>query len=138
MDPTAPFHSLAAALGVLGFWLFLGVTAVTGIVTDYRKKRFAAETLRAAIERGQAIDPAIVAAMVDSAKSDASAADPRNLTVGGIICFSVGVGVAIFSFFIERISERAFYPVMGGGVVTICVGIGILIAGRYLQNTQRP
>ena len=72
-------------------------------------------TLRAAIERGQAIDPALVAAMVDSAKNDDSAADPRNLTVGGIICSSVGVGVAIFSFFIERVSERAVYPVMGGG-----------------------
>ncbi|HEY4214565.1 MAG TPA: hypothetical protein VGM84_24025 [Steroidobacteraceae bacterium] len=138
MDPTAPFHSLAAALGVLGFWLFLGASAVTAIITDYRKKRLATETLRVAIERGQSIDPAIVAAMIDSQKSVDSSTDPRNLTVGGIICTSAGVGVAILSFFIARVSERAFYPIMGGGVVTICVGIGVLLAGRYLHNTQKP
>ena len=52
-------HNVGPFAVALAFWLFLAAAAVTGIVADYQKRRVALETLRAAIERGQQLDPAV-------------------------------------------------------------------------------
>ena len=44
----------------LGFWIFLSVSAVAGIVADYKKRYLQLEPLRIAIERGQQLDPSVI------------------------------------------------------------------------------
>ena len=120
----------------IAFWVFLAVAAVAGIVADYKKRQIALEPLRAAIERGQQIDPALVERlMAPDPRGDAL--NPLHLRVGGIITLAAGVGVAILSYFIAQVAAIAFYPVLGGGVVVLCVGVGLIIAARAVETDAR-
>src|SRR5690242_6571274 len=51
---------IALAIFGIAFWAFLAIASVAGIVADYKKRRLELEPLRAAIERGQQLDPALV------------------------------------------------------------------------------
>ena len=40
------------------------------------------------------------------------------------------------SFFIARLAPVALYPIMAGGIVTICVGIGLLIGAKVVADAR--
>jgi hypothetical protein len=126
----------------IAFWVFLGVAAVAGIVADYKKRQIALEPLRAAIERGQQLDPAVVERLL--APEARAALNPLYLRVGGIITVATGVGVVILSFMLTQIVPFVFYPVLGGGIVALCIGVGLIIAARAVEThgsraeTHRP
>lgn len=122
------------AIGV-AFWIFVAVAAVAGIVGDYKKRKLALEPLKAAIERGQQLDPAIIEKLMagDQRKEELR---PEYLQIGGTITIAAGVGLALFSFFITRLVVQAFYPVLGAGVVAICVGVGLLIAAKQMMRNR--
>ena len=44
----------------IAFWVFVAIATVAGIVGDYKKRQLSLEPLRAAIEKGQQLDPAVV------------------------------------------------------------------------------
>lgn len=119
----------------VAFWMFVAVTVVAGIVADYKKKRMALESLRAALERGQPLDPVLVEKLMSFDRKDEEP-KPLHLQIGGIITTAAGVGVVILSFFIGQIAKVAFYPIMGGGIVTVCVGVGLLIAARVVTRQR--
>ena len=52
--------SLVEATVAAAFWIFVTVSAYAGIKYDFRKRQLAMESLRAAIERGQPLEPAVV------------------------------------------------------------------------------
>jgi hypothetical protein len=54
------FASLSGAIIAVAFWAFLAVSAATGMKYDFRKRQLAMESLRAAIEHGQPLEPAVV------------------------------------------------------------------------------
>lgn len=116
----------------IAFIVFITVCAVTGIITDYKKRKAALEPLRAAIERGQQLDPALVDRLMAPEKSSGLA--PMSLMVGGIIVCAVGVGVVILSIFISQVEQGAFFPIMGGGITTLCIGIGLIVASRAVEQ----
>jgi hypothetical protein len=118
------------------FWIFVMVCAVAGIVADYKKRRAALEPLRAAIERGQQLDPALVERLMAPERDDGI--NPLHLQIGGIITLSAGVGVVLLAFFLNPVAPVAFYPVVGGGVVVVCVGAGLVIAARAVARAARP
>jgi hypothetical protein len=118
----------------IAFWIFVSIAAVAGIVADYKKRRLAYEPLRAAIERGQQLDPALVERLL-SAEREAGI-NPVSLRVGGIITVSAGVGVALLAFFLNQTAPAAFYPILGGGVVTLCVGAGLVVAARAVERQR--
>jgi hypothetical protein len=128
MESFGPF-SVAIA-----FWVFCGVCAVAGIVADVKKRRAALEPLRAAIEKGQQLDPAVVERLMDVRDQGIN---PMGLMIGGIICISAGVGVGVLAFFLSHVAPVAFYPVFGGGVVTLCIGVGLVIAARAVEAHAR-
>lgn len=117
----------------VAFWLFIAVAAVAGIIADYKKRQLALEPLRAAIERGQQLDPSLVERLM-APDPHATGLNPLYLRVGGVITVSAGVGVAILSFFLTQIEPIAFYPVLGGGLVVICVGVGLVVAARVAER----
>jgi len=119
----------------IAFWVFCGVCAVAGIVADVKKRRAALEPLRAAIEKGQQLDPAVVERLM--APTEDRGVSPVGLMIGGIICISTGVGVAALAFFLSHVAPVAFYPVFGGGVVTLCIGVGLVIAARAVEAHAR-
>lgn len=115
----------------IAFWIFCGVCAVAGIVGDYKKRQAALEPLRAAVEKGQQLDPAVVERLM---AGERHGVNPTGLMIAGIITLSAGVGIAVFAFFIDHVAPVAFYPVFGGGVIAFCVGAGLLIAARLVER----
>ncbi|HLJ36845.1 MAG TPA: hypothetical protein VKT54_00390 [Steroidobacteraceae bacterium] len=123
---------MSAHLVPIAFLVFVTVCAVAGIVTDYKKRKAALEPLRAAIERGQQLDPALVDRLMAPEKSSGLA--PISLMVGGIIACAAGIGVVILSIFIAQVEAAALYPVMGAGIVAVCVGTGLILASRAVEQ----
>jgi hypothetical protein len=128
MDHFGPF-SVAIA-----FWLFVAVASVAGIVADYKKRQAALSPLHTAIERGQQLDPALVERLM--APEGGSDINPVYLRIAGIITLSAGVGVGILAFFLAQVAPIALYPVLGGGVVTVCIGAGLMLSARAVEHAQ--
>jgi hypothetical protein len=124
---------IGIAIAALGFWAFLTVSAVAGIVADYKKRHLELEPLRAAIERGQQLDPAIVERLM-AREQKKSEPQPVYFRIGGIVTVSAGIGVGLLSFLVDRFAPRGFYPVLGVAVVAICVGIGLLMCARVIDH----
>jgi hypothetical protein len=128
---------LGPFLVAIAFFLFLAVSAVAGIVADYKKRGQALEPLRAAIERGQALDPALVERLM-APDTRSENLNPLYLKVGGIITVAAGIGVALLSYFVAQVAPDALYPLIGAGLVAVCVGVGLLLAGRVVaQHGER-
>jgi hypothetical protein len=119
----------------LGFWVFLTVAAVAGMITEYKKRQMELEPLRAAIERGQQLDPAIIERLMARERHQTEV-KPVNLRIGGILAVAGGIGLGVFSWAISNISMKAFYPVLGAGVLAICAGVGLLIGARALERDR--
>ena len=121
-------------LGV-AFWMFIGAICVAGIIADYQKRRLNVELLRTLIEKGQALDPALVTKLI-SPDALNERVDPADLKLGGIITTASGVGIFLMSYSISRLAPVALYPIMAGGTVVICVGIGLLIGARAMADAR--
>jgi hypothetical protein len=117
----------------VAFWSFLAVSAVAGIIADYKKRHLELAPLRAAIERGQQLDPAIVERLMAREQSK-SEPQPVYFRIGGIVTVAAGIGIGLLSFLIHRFAPNGFYPVLGVAVVAICVGIGLLICARVIDQ----
>jgi hypothetical protein len=59
-----------------------------------------------------------------------------DIKLGGIITVAAGVGICLLSFFVSRVAPISFYPILGGGVVVICVGVGLLIGAKALADAR--
>ena len=116
------------------FWIFIGAVAVAGVITDYKRRRGGIEVLRLAIEKGQQLDPLLVEKL--TAQPRGEPVSPVDLKHGGIITLASGFGICLLSFFISRIAPIALYPILGAGVLVICVGIGLLIGAKALAEAR--
>jgi hypothetical protein len=117
------------------FWLFIGAAAVAGIVTDYKRRRGRLEVLRMAIEKGQQLDPVLIEKLTTN-QHGAERIEPIQIKLGGIITTAAGVGICLMSFFISRVALVALYPILGSGVLVICVGAGLLIGAKALAEVR--
>ncbi len=117
------------------FWLFIGAAAVSAIITDYKRRRANVEVLRTAIEKGQQLDPALIEKLTSN-RHGADRVEPIQFKLGGIVTTAAGIGICLLSFFISRIAPPALYPILGGGVLVICVGVGLLIGARALAEVR--
>jgi hypothetical protein len=121
-------------LGV-AFWMFIGAICVAGIIADYQKRRMNVDLLRSLVEKGHALDPAVVTKLISPDALD-KRLDPTDLKLGGIIVTAAGIGVFLMSFFIARLAPVALFPIMAGGIVTICVGIGLLLGAKVVADAR--
>jgi hypothetical protein len=126
------------AIVMICFFLFLTAAALSAIAYDYRKRRLQVEALRVALEHGERLDPALVERLV-AESGDHSRSDPRLIPhyvqVGGIITTAAGVGIGLLSFFVGKVAPIALYPILGGGVVVVCVGLGLLVASGAMKRS---
>jgi len=121
----------------IAFWVFVAVSSVAGIIGDYKKRQATLEPLRMAIERGQQLDPALVEKLLARDSQD-KRLKPEYLQVGGIITIGSGVGVSLLSVFLNKVLPGALFPVMGVGLLSVCVGAGLLLAARAIaRNIER-
>lgn len=133
------FDSLPAAIVAVAFWTFVAVSAVAGMKYEFRKRQLAMESLRAAIEHGQPLEPGVVEKML--ARDGSQPDDPRELQpylqIGGIITTAGGIGLCIAGFFVGLQYPLARLPMLGAGALVICIGAGLLLAARALGR-YRP
>ncbi len=129
-------HSLGWSFVGVAFWIFMAVAAVAGIVAEYKKRQLELEPLRAAIERGQQLDPAIIERLMAREQREQEL-NPMYLQVGGIIAIAAGVGLAALAGFIAQVQPRALFPTLGVGVLVICVGVGLVVAARAIARHRR-
>jgi hypothetical protein len=59
-----------------------------------------------------------------------------DIKLGGIITIAAGIGICLLSFFVSRVAPVALYPILGGGVLVICVGVGLLIGAKVLAEAR--
>lgn len=121
----------------LAFLLFVTICAVAGMVTDYMKRKASLDALRAAIERGQQLDPALVERLMTPEQPSGTGVAPIGLMVAGIVVTAIGVGVFILSFLLSKEDPTALYPIMGGGIVCLCIGTGLFIASRSVERYRQ-
>jgi Domain of unknown function (DUF6249) len=121
-----------AWVGVSAF-LMMAVAAVAGMISDYKKRQLELEPLRSAIERGQELDPAIVDRLMGR-EQGSQELNPLHLRVGGIITIASGMGLAGLAWFISQAAARAFYPTLGFGILAVCVGVGLCVAARAVEQ----
>jgi hypothetical protein len=129
--------SLVEASVAVAFWVFLTVSAYAAIKYDFRKRQLAMESLRAAIERGQALEPAVVERIL-APHSGPAANDAQDLVpylrIGGILTIAGGIGVFLAAFFVGLQFPVAKLPMLGAGVLAVCIGVGLLVASRVLGS----
>ena len=118
------------------FWIFVGTTAVTGMVLEHKKRRMGVELLRAAVERGQPLDLAMVDKLVAPEPHRDEPFDPLALRLGGIITVASGVGLLPLAYCVSLAMPDALYPLIGTGALAMCIGIGLLIAARVVSGAQ--
>jgi hypothetical protein len=122
-------------LVAVAFWIFIGAVSIGGMVYDYKRRRGGIDVLRMAIEKGQQLDPALVEKLT-SYESKEQQIDPVLIKLGGVITVAAGVGICPLSFFISRVAPVAFYPILGAGVLVICVGAGLLVGAKVLTEAR--
>lgn len=134
------FNSLSAAIVAVAFWIFLAVSAVAGMRYDFRKRQLAMDSLRAAIERGQTLEPAVVEQLLAQHRGPEAGGlrdlEPQ-LQIGGIITIAAGIGVLIAAFFVGLQFPVAKLPMFGVAALAVCIGIGLLLAARALGGRRR-
>ncbi len=136
-DVSAATHTVA----FLGFWIFVAVVAIAGMVYDYRKKRLEMEALRTAIEHGQHLDPAILERLLAQHREPPHSPQEDMqpyLHIGGIITVAAGIGVGLAGLWIGLQFPVAKLPIFGVGVIGVCVGIGLLLSARALTRYKSP
>lgn len=127
MEHIGPFHVLIAV------FVFCAIATVAGVIGDYKKRQAAMGPLRAAVERGQPIDPAVIERLM--APEPRTGINPVSLKVAGIIVMAAGIGTGIFAVFLSQLAGTAvLYPVMGLGVLCLCVGVGLRVAARSVER----
>jgi hypothetical protein len=111
------------------FWIFVAVVVVAALIYYYACHRERQKTIRLAIEKGTPIDAELIEA-IDRPRP----ARPEDYSIGGYICAAAGIGVFIFAFFIKQVEIKAFYPLLGAGVLTFMVGGGLLHVAKMIAR----
>jgi hypothetical protein len=119
----------------VSFWVFIGAVSIAGIISEHKNRRLGVDLLRAMIDKGQTLDPALVEKVMSQQASD-DRTDPMDLKLGGIIVTAVGIGLLPLSFFISKLAAATFYPILGAASVTLCVGVGLLVAAKAVADAR--
>lgn len=119
-------------LAAFGFWMFIAAVSVGGIWDGVRKREAEHETLRRMIESGKTPDQALVDKLLGHKKDPA-----RDLKVAGLIVLFVAPGLAFLGWIIGLDEPDAIMPLFGVAGLVGFVGIGLLVAARFLERATQ-
>ncbi len=118
------------------FWLFILGVVVAGIVSSIIRTNAREKTIRAAIEKGVALDPSTLDALRTPAMEPQS---PRfGLMVGAIMTFFVGIGLVLLAVFIHFGSGPIVWPLVGVSGLLWCIAAGLFVASRIAPGPRTP
>jgi len=88
-----------------------------------------AETLRAAIEKGQPLPPEVIDAMSSNVRSPGLPPSPQRDLRTGIIWLGVGIGFAALGFAISFEEPDALFPCLGLASFPTFIGLAFIALG---------
>jgi MFS family permease len=118
------------------FWVAIVFIVMIAALRRYLTERERQQTIRAALERGQQIDPALLQNIVARPKPANSF---EGLQTGGIIMIALGIGLAVMGYCIslgDPSDHNARMPMLGVGLMVACMGTGMLIASRLVRRPK--
>ena len=116
-------------LAAFGFWMFIAAATVGGIWDGIRKREAEHETLRRMIESGRQPDAELVDKLLGYRKDSS-----RDLKVAGLIVIFVSFGLAFMGWLIGLDNKEALHALLGVAGLVAFVGIGLLVASKYLER----
>ena len=117
------------------FWLFILGVSVAGIISSIVRTNERERTIRAAIEKGVALDPATLDALRSHAMEPQS---PRfGLLVGAIMTFFVGIGLVVLGAFVH-FGDGIVWPLVGVAGLLWCISAGLFVASRVAPGPRNP
>jgi hypothetical protein len=111
------------------FWIFVIIVTVTPMILSFLKRRETERTIRLAIEKGQTLEPEVLARLLkpQAAPEETS---PHSVRFGGIVTLAAAAGLLVFGLFT---GGRFFHGIAG---LVACVGIGLIIGARFLPDPR--
>lgn len=117
--PLAPFI-MVIAIVVIPAWL------------KSRERRDMQETVRKAIEKGQALPPELIESLsAVEIKSPPSAAKDMRV---GVILLAVSLGIALLAQAMAFIESEALYPILGAAAIPGAIGLAFVILSFFNKN----
>jgi len=127
---------IGAGLGAFGFWVFIATCVVAGIWDGVRKRETQHETLRRAIESGQASDAELMEKLLALSGGANSHLD-RDLEIAGYIMIFIAPGLAVLGIFVSQVAEDALMPLLGTSVLVGFIATGLLMAARVYRRRYK-
>ena len=119
---------------ILGFILVLLLTfSIGGMITAMRARRAALELIQRALDKGQPLDPGLVEKLFPPAPAQSYPRPGKLGLMPGIMTIALGVGVSVTVALAANAAPDQLYKAMGGGVILICLGIGLLISSGFYK-----
>lgn len=112
------------------FWIFVLAVTVTPMVLHFLKRRETEKTIRLAIEKGQTLEPEVLARLLRPQPTPEDQTSPAGVRFGGIVTLSVAVGLVCFSFFTGK---EIFLGIAG---LVACIGLGLIIGAHFLPDPR--
>ena len=111
--------------------LFAMIAALVIVPRYFRsiERQKMAETLRAAIEKGQPLPGEVIDAMSNDARGPGLPPSPQRDLRTGIIWMGVGVGLAAFGVAVSFEEADALYPLLGIAAFPAFIGLAFIILG---------
>lgn len=130
-ENTGPFFVVIAV-----FAMVLGIVIVLNFA-NYHLRKLKSEERMAAIAKGIPLPAEEETGLAKLGGRDGGAV-ARGIRTGGIICVSVGVGLALFSFFLAWIvQEHNVLAVAAAGLIPLAIGVGLLVDYALRNRTAK-
>jgi hypothetical protein len=114
------------------FWMFVAAIIVAAIWRKTTLQREALATIRAAIEKGQPYDSALVEKLLRHRPENED-----GMLTGGLTTIAAGAGLMILGVFLSAGEDpQALYPLLGVGVLVALIGVALLV-GQWLETRRR-
>jgi small-conductance mechanosensitive channel len=110
------------------FWIVVLVITVTPMILAFFRRRETEKTIRMAIEKGQSLDPQVLAKMLNPVAQtpEQEALNPEEIRFGGIVTLFVGLGMVGMSYFF---GGKVF---LGVAALLGCIGLGLIVGAQLL------
>lgn len=129
---------------VAAFAMVLGIVIVANI-SNYHTRKLKSEERLAAIAKGIPLPPepqmdlTALGQMERASTAEESARRARGMRTGGIVLIAVGIGMALFSFFLSWIiQEHDTLVIAAAGLIPLAVGAGLLVDYAVRKNDPNP
>ena len=123
-----------------GIAFFAGIVLVVLIVSlkRYWSERERQQTLRIALERGAALDPALLQQLLTPPQKPRS---PHGLLVAGLVTVAFALGLLVLGLVLglgPQADPEALKGLTGSAALFFFVGAALLIASKLVKRSSEP